>query len=92
MDTGYERKRSDQAYLTLLEEARILRKVSDQEARRMRRMFFIAGKLAGREWNEFATRQTTDEGVAKAARLMVQYRILLADIRHREASNGNAVR
>jgi len=91
MDTGYEKKQSDLAYLQLLEEARLLRKVSDKEARYARRLFYLASKLAGREWNEYATRQTTDEGLAKSARLMVQYRILLADIRHREAGNGNAI-
>lgn len=72
------------AYVQACKEAVIASKGTPEEQELLRSLYHKASELAGKEWNEYSSRKTTDEGIEESARLMCKYRILLAEIRHRE--------
>jgi len=89
MNAGYYDRESYASYAQSYKEAQIIAKGTPQEQELLRSLYKQASQLAGKEWNEFSSLETTDKGIEESARLMGQYRILLAKIRHREErSNG----
>lgn len=89
MNAGYYRSEYDGAYIKLLADQAILRNATEEEKKQLRSWIKEASQLSGREWNQFSSIETADEGIIQAAGLMSQYRILLAQIRHRGTTNGS---
>ncbi len=84
MDCG-PYNRYDASYFQACKEAKVVCKGTPEEQELLRSLYKKAGEIVGREWNEFSSRQTTDEGIEESAQLMGRYRILLAEIMHRNA-------
>lgn len=85
MDSGYyDRGESRAAYIQKMKEQAILRKGTPEEQRELRKLWLEASELAGRDWCEYSSQKTTDEGIEKSVGLLVRYRSLLSNIRHRE--------
>lgn len=75
------------AYVQACKEAAIAANGTPEEQELLRSLYHKASELAGKEWNEFSSLETTDKGIEESASLMGKYRILLAEIRHREKCN-----
>ncbi len=84
MNAGCYDRESYASYAQSIKESQIVAKGTPEEQELLRSLYHEASELAGKECNEYSSRKTTDEGIEESARLMCKYRILLAEIRHRE--------
>lgn len=75
------------AYTQAVQEAKIVAKGTPEEGELLRNLYHQAGDLSGKDWSEFSSRKTTDEGIEESARLLCQYRILMSEIRHRKENS-----
>ena len=84
MNAGYYDDRESAALYRQRElEYAILRKGTPEEQKRLRELWLKASQLAGEEWCLFSNNKTTDEGIEESAKLLCEFRIILANIRHR---------
>lgn len=88
MNTGYGDDESLAGYIQARKEAWIAAKGTPEEQELLLNLYHEAGELAGKEWNEFSSQETTDNGLDKSATILCQYRILLAEIGHRKYKNS----
>jgi len=89
MDAGNYNRESSGSFLQALEEARMVSKGTPEEQLLLRMLYKQASQLAGKEWNVYSPFDTTDEGIEQSAQLMCRYRILLAEILHRNEPKSN---
>lgn len=66
----------------------ILKLATSQERQKLKSLYMQASKLAGNLWNADTHMPTCDEGIQESAKLFSEYRILLANIAHREGIYG----
>lgn len=76
------------SYIVAINEQRIIAKATLEEKKLLKRLWKAGSYLAGKEWNQNSSRETTDDGIRISTHFMVKYRKLLSDIRHREKGNG----
>jgi len=83
MNVGYGDNESLCAYIQARKEAWIESQGSPEERELLLNLYHKAGELAGKDWNEFSSLETKDQGIEQSAQILSQYRILLAKIFHR---------
>ena len=83
MNVGYGDNESLASYAQFLKEQSIIEKGTPEEQQLLLFLYTKASQICGDEWCQFSDIETTDEGIEESARLMCQYRILLAKIMHR---------
>jgi len=59
-------------------------KGTPEEQSKLKKLWIEASRLAGSDWCEYSNEETTDKGIEESAKLLGEFRILLANILHRE--------
>jgi hypothetical protein len=84
MDVGYYERESRNLLRERELRYALIKKGTPEEQSRLKELWLNASRLAGRDWCEFSDLETTDKGIEESAKLLSEFRILLANIRHRE--------